>query len=416
MRRCAIVIFSCLALALSAAPGASAASSEKGPPPGANDFSCKPASAHPNPVVLVHGLGATMSENWGYLSPLLKQRGYCVFALTYGLDPRWPENPGGVIPIEQSAPELGAFVDRVLAATGAKKIDLVGHSEGTFMPQYWLKFLGGAAKTRRYVAMTPLYDGTTVYGIDQVRDAGAPFGLSEPLVQAVAAFCGSCPEFVRGSPMQQKLAEGGKAAPGVIYTTSITKYDELVVPYTSGLLDSPNATNFILQDICPGDVSEHAAVATDPVNAQIVFNALDPARAQKIDCAKLPPPPAAGTGRPQGESTGKAVLKTRLRARVRGSRVRRLNLFRLPAAATVSVVAATHAAPGGGGRNCHLTRVFEAKERRARLRALFRDCGAGPGSKIRVRVSAPGPYGKLFKLGVLRSGKLRRETRLLGTS
>ena len=101
-----------------------------------------------------------MGENWSYISPLLAARGYCVFALTYGLDPRLPLF-GGVIPIEQSAVELGALVDRVLAATGAAKVDLVGHSEGTFMPQYWLKFLGGAGKVNRYVAMTPPYQGTT---------------------------------------------------------------------------------------------------------------------------------------------------------------------------------------------------------------------------------------------------------------
>src|SRR2546423_13773249 len=116
----------CLALAV-ASPAATAQSSLANPPPGANNFSCKPSRAHPDPVVLVHGLGATMGENWGYLSPLLAARGYCVFALTYGIDKRDPYN-GGAIPIEDSAPELGVFVDRVLAATGAAKVDLVGHS------------------------------------------------------------------------------------------------------------------------------------------------------------------------------------------------------------------------------------------------------------------------------------------------
>jgi len=285
-----------LALALSAScltlgvvsQSAAAYSSLANPPAGANRWSCKPSAAHPDPIVLVHGLGATMSENWGYLSPLLAARGYCVFALTYGIDPRWKYN-GGVLPIERSAPELGAFVDRVLATTGAAKVDLVGHSEGTFMPQYWLKFLGGAAKVNRYVALTPLYQGTTFYGVARLRDLGAPSGASAPLVGAVAGYCGSCPEFLAGSEMVKRLTAGGAAAPGVRYTTIPTRLDELVQPYTSGILRGPDAVNKVLQNVCPNDLSEHAGEAFDPVVAQIVFNALDPAHARAVSCAGLPP-------------------------------------------------------------------------------------------------------------------------------
>jgi triacylglycerol esterase/lipase EstA (alpha/beta hydrolase family) len=233
--------------------------------------------------VLVHGLGATMGANWNYISPILKRHGYCVFALTYGVDPRFPYS-GGVIPIEQSAQELKAFVARVRSATGAAKVDLVGHSEGTFMPQYWLKFLGGAAETDDYVAMTPLYDGTNVAGLAFLRDFAGGVGLADPLVNTVAQFCGSCPQFLRGSPMVKKLQEGGKAAPGVRYHTIMTKYDELVSPYTSGRLPAP-AENTVVQDVCPNDVSEHVAVATDPVVAQLILNALEPSAAKKPPCS-----------------------------------------------------------------------------------------------------------------------------------
>ena len=101
------------------------------PPPGANDWSCVPSAAHPRPVVLVHGLLANQSDNWQTISPLLANRGYCVFSLTYGTKANvsFPGyQPGGLATMEDSAQELAAFVDRVRSATGASHVDIVGHS------------------------------------------------------------------------------------------------------------------------------------------------------------------------------------------------------------------------------------------------------------------------------------------------
>jgi hypothetical protein len=386
------------------------------PPAGANDFACTPPAAHPNPVILVHGLSSTMGDNWDNLSPLLKQRGYCVFALTYGIDPRTSgfDRPGGVIPIEQSAVELGAFAEKVLAATGAGKVDLVGHSEGTFMPQYWLKFLGGAPKVDRYVAWTPLYDGTKFLGIDTVRDLGAQFGLSQPMVDLVASMCGSCPQFVAGSRMQKKLVEGGAAAPGVKYTTVMSAYDELVVPYTSGVLDPP-ATNHVLQEICPADVSEHALVANDPVAAQLTFNALDPAHAHPVDCAKLPP--YAGAPAPAGSRA--EPIPTTLRSRVERFRVRRLTLMNVPAGARVKLTACSRQTRGTAARaarRCAIgtRRYATASARRAlKLVRAFRGRRLPRGTVIRVTVTKPGLRGKAFTVTVLRSGRGRPTATLL---
>ena len=269
------------------------------PPPGANDFSCKPSAAHPDPVVLVHGLGATMGENWATYAPLLANNGYCVFALTYGLHPG-ETFVGGLSRMEDSSKELAAFVDRVLAATGARQVDLVGHSEGTVMPQYYLKFRGGAAKVDKYVAITPIYHGTTLLGVGALiaaLEAAYP-QFAGPIDRQFARGCGSCTEFLRGSPFLQHLyADGHYAVPGVTYTTIMTRYDELVTPYTSGRLPAaPNVTNIVLQDQCPKDFAEHIAVAFDPTVGQDILNALDPAHKKPVPCRLVLP----GIGVPLG--------------------------------------------------------------------------------------------------------------------
>ena len=263
-------------------------------PPGANVGSCRPSAAHPRPVVLVHGLGADMSENWSYISPLLAAQGYCVFALTYGVDPRATIPPfdqmGGVVPMEQSAVQLSTFVNQVLTATGAPRVDIVGHSEGSLMPDWYARFLDGAGRIDRYVGITPLWQGTDTLGLATMEQYGRGPGLSPPVVAGVAQVCGSCPEFLAGSPFIEKLnSEGGPIAAGVTYTNLMTRYDEAVVPYTSGRLDTPGVTNIVVQDQCPNDISDHGAMAYDPVVAQDVLNALDPAHASPVRCDQPPP-------------------------------------------------------------------------------------------------------------------------------
>src|ERR1700729_1473224 len=91
-------------------------------PPGANDWSCKPSAAHPRPVILVHGTFADMSDSWQALSPLLRNNGYCVFALNYrSYDGSGSVGVDATGDIAASAQQLSTFVDRVLAATGAPK-------------------------------------------------------------------------------------------------------------------------------------------------------------------------------------------------------------------------------------------------------------------------------------------------------
>jgi triacylglycerol lipase len=283
-RRTATIVTG-IAILVACAGSAPARAAYDTSPPGTNNFSCHPSAAHPRPVVMLEGLGGD-SGGWSYMAPRVLDAGYCVFTITYGVDPRiafFPIVPEGTIPMEQSARELAAFVDRVLTATGATKADIVGHSEGTVMPRYFLERLGGAAKVQHFVALTPLWRGTQIGGIPMLRDFAATLGLADPVVNLVASFCAACTQVLTGSPYLNDLNADGEAIPGIDHTNIVTDKDELVVPYTSGIMRD-GGTNIVVQDLCPTDVSEHIGLAFDPVVAQLMLNALDPAHAAPVSC------------------------------------------------------------------------------------------------------------------------------------
>ncbi|WP_060885287.1 esterase/lipase family protein [Streptomyces caniscabiei] len=275
------------ALSLAAAailvPGtaAQAADAAAAPSRGWNDYSCEPSSAHPRPVVLVHGTFANSVDNWLGLAPYLVNRGYCVYSLDYG------QLPGvaffnGLGPIDRSAQQLDAFVDRVLAATGAAEADLVGHSQGGMMPRYYLKFLGGAAEVNALVGIAPSNHGTTLNGLTQLLDHFP--GAGDLLSTATPALA----DQVVGSPFLTKLNAGGDTVPGVTYTVLATRYDEVVTPYRSQFLDGPNVRNIVIQDLCALDLSEHAAIGLlDRIAFHEVVNALDPAHATPTTCLSV---------------------------------------------------------------------------------------------------------------------------------
>ncbi|PZH12432.1 lipase, partial [Streptomyces sp. NTH33] len=232
-------------------------------------------------VVLVHGTLGNSVDNWLGLAPYLKNRGYCVFSLDYGQLPGVPVFHG-LGPIDKSAEQLSAFVDKVLAATGAAKADLVGHSQGGMMPRHYLKFLGGAAKVNALVGIAPSNHGTNLNGLTNLL----PYfpGAANLLKATTPALA----DQVVGSAFLTKLNEGGDTVPGVRYTVLATQYDEVVTPWRTQYLTGSNVRNVLLQDLCPLDLSEHVAIAVlDRIAFHEVVNALDPANATATTCTSV---------------------------------------------------------------------------------------------------------------------------------
>ena len=238
-------------IALSATGTALAQTAPGISPPGANDWSCKPSTQQPHPVVLVHGTFGDMTVSWNLISPALALNGYCVFALDYG--------NRGIAPIEDSAMEVNTFVDRVLAATGASRVSLVGHSQGGMMARYYIKFLGGKSEVDDLVGLVPSNHGTTTPLAPVAGDLG----------------CVACDQQVAGSSFLQNLNAGDETPGDVSYTQVTTRYDEVVTPYRSAYLSpGPRTTNVTLQDRCPLDLTEHLGIIYDAAALQWVTNAL----------------------------------------------------------------------------------------------------------------------------------------------
>ena len=214
------------------------------PPPGANDFSCRSPL---NPVILVHGTFGDMTVSWNLFSPVLKTAGYCVFALD--LVRR------GMAPIDQSADKLAAFIDEVRARTGAARVSLVGHSQGGMLGRYVAKLRGKLDVIDDIVGLAPPSHGTT-----------------NPLAPRAGFFCPACAEQAAGSELMERLNAPPEAPPPPSYTVVSTRYDRVVTPYRSQAL--AGATNVVLQDRCPEDITDHVGIVYDPIALQWTLNAL----------------------------------------------------------------------------------------------------------------------------------------------
>jgi triacylglycerol lipase len=220
-----------------------------------NDFDCKPSRAHPHPVVLVHGTFANAQLNWGYVAPRLADAGYCVFALDYGVR----NGVGATDGIRKSAAQLRTYVNRVRRATGARRVQIVGHSQGGMMPRYYLRFLAGARYVEDLVGLAPSNHGTDI-----------AVGVNSPL-------CPACGQQATESSFMRTLNRGRDVEKGVDYTVIQTRFDTTVVPYRSAFLAGPRSqvTNVLLQRACPRNAANHALVAFDPVVVQWIRNALE---------------------------------------------------------------------------------------------------------------------------------------------
>ncbi|GAA5061368.1 alpha/beta fold hydrolase [Nocardia callitridis] len=263
-------------------------------PPGANDWSCKPTEAHPEPVVLVHGTWENAYNNFAAISQPIKDAGYCVFTFNYGkLSIDQGGGVGSLLPgangtgyIEESSKQLATFVDRVLDATTAAKVNIVGHSQGGPMSLWYLENEGGAAKVHHEITFGGTNHGTTLAGIGALGRAINNLGID--ILGPVELLVGHAGiQQTVGSDFINALTANGDTVPGVDYTIVGSRYDEVTTPYDSTFLEAGEGAtvkNITLQDGCETDLAEHLGLMYSKRSLSIILNTLDPEQTPDLTC------------------------------------------------------------------------------------------------------------------------------------
>ena len=217
---------------------------------------------HPDkpPVLLVHGTTVTGTEQYTtFYTPQLVARGFDVCIVTY------PDRGLGDM---QISAEYVVHALRAIHAETGRKVAMIGHSQGGLMPRWAIKYWPSAREALAdFVMIAGPNHGTTValpaaLGerlFDVLQLGGLPIGL----VPAVFY------QFAPGSDFETALNAGDETPGEIDYTALYTLTDELVqpaLPEPTAALDfgqgNPRVSNILLQDVCPGHLSDHFLIGT----------------------------------------------------------------------------------------------------------------------------------------------------------
>lgn len=159
------------------------------------------APAPPDPVVFVHGWNSDGGA-WNTMAGRLRADGWPADRLHQWTYPTSQSNT-------TTATQLASVIDRVLASTGAAKVDVVTHSMGGLSSRHYLKNLGGATKVDAWVSLAGPNHGTET-----------------------ARFCGgvSCTEMRPGSAFLRALNAGDETPGSTRYATWWSSCDAIINP------------------------------------------------------------------------------------------------------------------------------------------------------------------------------------------
>ncbi|MEC3919451.1 esterase/lipase family protein [Nocardia sp. CDC160] len=243
---------------------------------------CTPTAAHPHPIVVLPGADGTTEQTeaqWATMLAALRGAGYCTLLFQGGIvgDKRW----GGDIPGE--AAQVGDFIAKVRQTTGADKVEIVAHSAGTIVSNYYLKVLGGAPSVSHAVFITPEArgcDGAGVLGLENPPITPVQLLSALPFIQPVLAAASQemavAMQMTPNSPVYKAIFDGNATQPGVTYSAIATRNDRLATPAPAcSTLDEPGVVNAVYEDLFPGaEAVDHSLIRSSELTAGWVLGQL----------------------------------------------------------------------------------------------------------------------------------------------
>jgi triacylglycerol lipase len=180
-----------------------------------------------DPILFVHGWSGSAS-NWSTMISRFEKDGWTksqLRAYSYNTSQSNKTTAETIVKSE---------VEKLLASTGAAKVDIVAHSMGSLNSRWYIKFVGGESKVDEWVSLGGPNHGTT---------------------SAYGCFSTACSEMRPGSTFLNTLNTGDETPGAVNYGTWWSPCDEIINPDESVLLSG--ATN--TKTACIG----HLALLTD---------------------------------------------------------------------------------------------------------------------------------------------------------
>lgn len=183
-----------------------------------------------DPIILLNGF-SVHNDALKLMAESLRRDGFTVFV---------PELPNNAMDeIDETAKYVAAYVEEVRRRTGARKVDLIGYSEGGLVARAYAKWYGGDKAVDSSISLGTPHTGVIAGGLAQVVDS---VKLLKDAVPEAAQ------QMLIGSAFLKRL-NNGDLTPGndVRYTAIFSRnWDGIVWPSQSGALEG--ARNIALED------------------------------------------------------------------------------------------------------------------------------------------------------------------------